>query len=112
LTLAPPPRPSSAQPANLSPIALGNRNAAALTARDESFAGLRLRSWIFAILIEIGSNDRSQVVQHSGRPHEPYPPSILASSRTPIWRISIRLWNSAASSRTSSRKSTRPSAVK
>ena len=42
----------------------------------------------------------------------PMPPSILASSRTPIWRSSMRARNTLARSLTSSRKSTRPSAVK
>ena len=40
------------------------------------------------------------------------PPSILLSSRTPIWRSSMRVWNCDARSLTSSRKSTRLSAVK
>ena len=42
----------------------------------------------------------------------PMPPSIFASSRTPIWRSSMRLRNTEARSLTSSRKSTRPSDVK
>ena len=42
----------------------------------------------------------------------PRPPSILASSRTPICRSSMRARNTPARSFTSSRKSTRPSAVK
>ena len=42
----------------------------------------------------------------------PRPPSIFASSRTPICRSSIRARNTLARSFTSSRKSTRPSAVK
>ena len=42
----------------------------------------------------------------------PRPPSILASSRTPICRSSILARNTLARSFTSSRKSTRPSAVK
>jgi hypothetical protein len=36
-----------------------------------------------AILIDTGSKVFNQVVQQSGRPHGPYPPSILRSSRTP-----------------------------
>lgn len=52
------------------------------------------------------------VEQHNGLPQLPIPPSIFASSRTPIWRSSIRVRNTAARSLTSSRKSIRPSAVK
>ena len=37
----------------------------------DSFDGLRLRSCCFAILIETGSNVCRNVVQQSGRPHEP-----------------------------------------
>jgi rod shape-determining protein MreC len=40
------------------------------------------------------------------------PPTTRASSRTPIWRISMRVRSSCARSLTSSRKSIRPSAVK
>src|SRR5262245_41443202 len=107
--------PSLPQPPCTTPFAFGSsylRQHFSRPHSPESFEGLRLRSCCFAILIETGSNDVRNVVQHSGRPQVPYPPSILASSRTPICRISIRVWNSAASSRTSSRKSTRPSAVK
>src|SRR5471032_581353 len=107
--------PSLPQPPCATPFALGSsyrRQHFSRPHRPESFDGLRLKSCCLAILIETGSNDCRNVVQHSGRPHVPYPPYILASSRTPIWRISMRVRNSAASSRTSSRKSTRPSAVK
>ena len=50
--------------------------------------------------------------QQKGLPQMPRPPSILASSRTPIWRSSMRERNTPARSFTNSRKSTRPSAVK
>ena len=46
--------------------------------------------WSLAILIETGTNAGSKVEQQSSRPHEPMPPTILASSRAPIWRISMR----------------------
>ena len=45
-------------------------------------------------------------------PHTPSPPTILALSRTPICRSSMRVRKADARSLTSSRKSTRPSAVK
>src|SRR6185312_1188878 len=107
--------PSSPQPPCTTPLAFGSsyrRQHLRRPQRPDSFEGFRLKSCCLAILIETGSNDVRNVVQHSGRPHVPYPPIILASSRTPICRISIRVLNSAASSFTSSRKSTRPSAVK
>jgi hypothetical protein len=44
---------------------------------------------LLAILIETGSNEFSQVVQQR-RPHDPYPPSILASSRAPIAHFDAR----------------------
>ena len=50
--------------------------------------------------------------QQKGRPQMPSPPIILASSRTPICRSSMRARNTLARSFTSSRQSTRPSAVK
>src|SRR6266850_287395 len=60
----------------------------------------------------MGSNWRSQVAQQSSRPHVPTPPIRPASSRTPIWRSSIRVRKMDARSLTRSRKSTRFSAVK
>ena len=50
--------------------------------------------------------------QQNGRPHTPSPPSIFASSRTPICLSSILVWKTPARSFTSSRKSTRLSDVK
>ena len=52
------------------------------------------------------------VEQHIGLPQGPSPPSILASSLTPICLSSIRVLNIVARSFTSSLKSTLPSAVK
>jgi hypothetical protein len=37
----------------------------------DSLDGFKLRFCCFAILIDTGSNDWSQVVQQSGRPQEP-----------------------------------------
>src|SRR4029079_1332317 len=107
--------PSPPQPPCTRPFALGSsyrRQHFSRPHRPDSFEGFRLRSCCFAILIETGSNAVRNVVQHNGRPQVPEPPRILASSRTPICRISMRVRNSDASSRTSSRKSTRVSAVK
>ena len=53
-----------------------------------------------------------EVLQHSGLPQIPIPPSILVSSRTPICLSSILVLNTAAKSLTSSLKSILPSAVK
>ena len=74
--------------------------------------GFRLRFWVFAILMETGIKPSKNCEQQKGRPQMPSPPIIFASSRTPICRSSIRARNTLARSRTSSRKSTRPSAVK
>ena len=78
----------------------------------EILAGLRERPCSFAILIDTGANSPRNWVQHSSLPHTPRPPCILASSRTPICRSSMRVLNRDARSLTSSRKSTLPSAVK
>ena len=78
----------------------------------EIFTGLSERPCSFAILIETGWNPLRNEAQQNGRPQMPRPPTIFASSRTPIWRSSMRVRNTAARSFTSSRKSTRPSAVK
>ena len=46
-----------------------------------------------AILVLTGWNSVRNWLQQSGRPQMPIPPSIFASSRTPICRSSIRLRN-------------------
>ena len=74
--------------------------------------GFKLRFWVLAILMETGKKPSKNSEQQKGRPQMPMPPTILASSRTPICRSSIRARNTLARSRTNSRKSTRPSAVK
>src|SRR6185436_6568185 len=107
--------PSLPQPPCTTPWAFGSsyrRQHFRRPQRPDNLEGLRLRSCCLAILIETGSNEVRNVVQHNGRPQVPYPPINFASSRTPICCFSIRVWNSAASSRTSSRKSTRLSDVK
>ena len=78
----------------------------------EILAGFRDRFWVLAILMDTGMKSSIYWLQQKGRPQMPRPPSIFASSRTPIWRSSMRAWKAAARSFTSSRKSTRPSAVK
>ena len=78
----------------------------------EILVGLRDRPCSLAILMDTGWNSPKKVAQQNGRPQIPSPPSILASSRTPICRSSMRVLNTEARSLTSSRKSTRPSAVK
>ena len=74
--------------------------------------GLRLRFWVLAILMDTGWKSSKNSRQQKGRPHMPRPPTILALSRTPICRSSMRVRNTEARFLTSSRKSTRPSAVK
>ena len=74
--------------------------------------GFRDRLWVLAILMDTGTKSSRNWAQQKGRPQMPMPPSILASSRTPICRSSMRARNTEARSFTSSRKSTRPSAVK
>ena len=62
--------------------------------------------------MEIGTNSDRKLAQHNWRPHRPNPPQILASSRAPTWRNSTRTLKRPASSRTSSRKSTRSAELK
>ena len=78
----------------------------------EIFVGFRDRFWVLAILMDTGIKSSKNWLQQNGLPQMPRPPSILASSRTPICRSSMRAWKAEARSFTSSRKSTRPSAVK
>ena len=80
--------------------------------RPEIFDGFSDRFCSFAILMDTGWKSPRNAPQQMGRPQEPRPPSIFASSRTPIWRSSMRILNTLARSFTSSRKSTRPLAVK
>src|SRR5699024_3464987 len=80
--------------------------------KPDIFAGFKDRLWFFAIFIDTGSKSPKNVEQQSIRPHGPIQPSIFASSRIQICLNSIRVLNKAAKSLTSSRKSTRPSAVK
>jgi hypothetical protein len=66
--------PSSAQPPCFTPCPFGSSYRKQHFSRPhmpESLDGFRLRLCCFAILMEIGANDCSQVVQHSGRPQEP-----------------------------------------
>ena len=76
------------------------------------FVGFRERFWSLAIRMETGWKSFRNEPQQIGRPQGPSPPSIRASSRTPICRSSIRVRKTAAKSLTSARKSTRPFAVK
>ena len=78
----------------------------------EILVGFRLRFCVLAILMETGWKSSRNSLQQNGRPHTPSPPTILALSRTPICRSSMRVRKADARSLTSSRKSTRPSAVK
>ena len=78
----------------------------------EIFVGFRLRFCVLAILMETGWKSSRNSLQQKGLPHTPSPPTILALSRTPICRSSMRVRKTEARSLTSSRKSTRPSAVK
>ena len=78
----------------------------------EILVGFRERFWVFAILMETGWKSSKKLAQQKGRPQMPRPPTILALSRTPIWRSSMRVRNTEARFFTSSRKSTRSSAVK
>ena len=64
----------------------------------------------FAIFTLILTNLDRNAAQQKGRPQEPMPPWMPASSRTPIWRSSTRVCNSSDNPRNRSRKSTRPSA--
>ena len=78
----------------------------------EILVGLRLKFWVLAILMDTGWKSSKNSRQQKGRPHMPRPPTILALSLTPICRSSMRVRNTEARFFTSSRKSTRPSAVK
>ena len=78
----------------------------------EIFVGFSERFCSFAMRMDTGSKSPRNVAQQSGRPQQPMPPMSFASSRTPICRSSMRVRNTDARSLTSSRKSTRPSAVK
>src|SRR5438552_18691965 len=66
--------PSLPQPPCTTPLALGSsylRQHFSRPHSPDSFDGFKLRSCCFAILIETGSNEFKNVVQHSGRPHVP-----------------------------------------
>ena len=78
----------------------------------EILVGFRDRFWVLAILMDTGWNSSRKVAQQKGLPQMPSPPSSLASSRTPICRSSMRVWNTPAKSFTRARKSTLPSEVK
>ena len=65
-----------------------------------------------AALIDTGAKRGRKVLQQSSRPHEPMPPTILASSRTPTWRSSTRRRRRLPRSRARSRSSTRASDAK
>ena len=78
----------------------------------EIFEGLSERFCCLAILIETGWKSESHLLQHRGLPHMPIPPSILASSLTPICLSSILFLKCPARSFASSLKSTLPSAEK
>ena len=83
-----------------------------LSHRPEIFVGLSERLCSLAILMDTGVKSPRNVRQQMGRPQGPMPPSIFASSRTPIWRSSMRVLKMLARFLTSMRKSTRPFAVK
>ena len=78
----------------------------------EILVGFRDRFWVLAILMDTGWKSSRNWAQQKGLPQMPRPPSILASSRTPICRSSMRAWMVLARSFTRARKSTRPSEVK
>ena len=78
----------------------------------EILVGFRDSPWFLAILMETGAKSPRKVAQQRGLPQEPMPDTCLASSLTPTCRSSMRVWKTAASSFTSSRKSTLPSEVK
>src|SRR4051812_27112386 len=66
--------PSLPQPPCATPFAFGSsyrRQHFSRPQSPESFDGFRLRSCCFAILIDTGSNEVRNVVQHNGRPHVP-----------------------------------------
>ncbi len=64
----------------------------------EIFVGFKESPCSFAILIDTGWKSSRKDAQHSGRPHTPSPPTILALSRTPICRNSMRMRNTDAKS--------------
>ena len=74
--------------------------------------GFRDKFWVLAILMDTGWNSSKNWAQQKGLPQMPRPPSIRASSRTPICLSSMRARKMPARSFTKARKSTRPSAVK
>ena len=61
--------------------------------KPEIFVGLSDRFCSFAILIETGWKSCKNALQQTTLPQEPSPPSILASSRTPICLSSMRVRN-------------------
>src|SRR5699024_12701077 len=80
--------------------------------KPDILEGFKDRFWSFAIFIETGSKSPKKVEQQSILPQGPIPPSIFASSRTPICLNSIRVLNKEAKSLTRYRKHTSQSAVK
>ena len=76
------------------------------------FVGLRDNPCSFAIFMLTGVKSDKNLEQQKGCPQTPTPPINLLSSLTPIWRSSILVLNTPASSFTSSRKSILVSAVK
>ena len=78
----------------------------------EILVGFKDRFWVLAILMDTGWNSSKNWWQQKGLPQIPRPPSIRASSRTPICRSSMRERKMLARSFTRARKSTRPSEVK
>jgi hypothetical protein len=75
-------------------------------------AGCGDRPCARAIFSDTPHGLRNQLEQHRSRPQGPTAPTSCASSRAPICFISTRVCSRCASSRTRSRKSTRPSAAK
>ena len=61
--------------------------------RPDILVGLRARPCSLAILMVTGRKSSKNCLQHTGRPQGPRPPSIFASSRTPICLSSIRVLN-------------------
>ena len=58
----------------------------------EIFCGLSERSCSLAMRMDTGQNSPPKRLQHSSWPQWPRPPTMRASSRTPIWRMSMRTW--------------------
>ena len=73
--------------------------------------GVSERSCSLAIFTLMDAKSFRNWQQQSGRPQFAMPPRMAVSSRTPIWRSSMCVLNSCDSNFTSSRKSTRPSAL-